>query len=34
MTKEQIVVTYYYQLKNYPYVVNYLEKDTDKAYEK
>ena len=30
MTKEQIVVTYYYQLKNYPYVVNYLEKDTDK----
>ena len=31
MTKEQIVVTYYYQLKNYPYVVNYLEKDTDKV---
>ena len=29
MTKEQIVVTYYYQLKNYPYVVNYLEKGTD-----
>ena len=31
MSKEQIVVTYYYQLKNYPYVVNYLEKDTDKV---
>ena len=31
MIKEQIVVTYYYQLKNYPYVVNYLEKDTDKV---
>ena len=31
MTKESIVVTYYYQLKNYPYVVNYLEKDTDKV---
>ena len=30
MTKEQIVVTYYYQLKNYSYVVNYLEKDTNK----
>ena len=31
MTKEQIVVTYYYQLKKYPYIVNYLEKDTDKV---
>ena len=28
MTEEQIVVTYYYQLKSYPYTVNYLEKDT------
>ena len=28
MTEEQIVVTYYYQLKNYPYTVNYLEKGT------
>ena len=28
MTEEKIVVTYYYQLKNYPYTVNYLEKDT------
>ena len=26
MTEAQIVVTYYYQLKNYPYMVNYLEK--------
>ena len=26
MTEAQIVVTYYYQLKSYPYVVNYLEK--------
>ena len=31
MTKNQIVVTYYYQLKNYPYTVNYLEKDTNKV---
>ena len=31
MTKDQIVVTYYYQLKNYPYTVNYLEKDTNKV---
>ena len=31
MVKEQIEVTYYYQLKNYSYVVNYLEKDTDKV---
>ena len=30
MTEEQIVVTYYYQLKNYPYTVNYLEKGTNK----
>ena len=29
MTEAQIVVTYYYQLKNYPYTVNYLEKGTD-----
>ena len=29
MTKEQTVVTYYYQLKSYPYAVNYLEKDTN-----
>ena len=29
MTEEQIVVTYYYQLKNYPYTVNYLEKGTN-----
>ena len=29
MTETQIVVTYYYQLKSYPYVVNYLEKDTN-----
>ena len=28
MTEDQIVVTYYYQLKSYPYTVNYLEKDT------
>ena len=28
MTEAQIVVTYYYQLKNYPYMVNYLEKGT------
>ena len=28
MTEAQIVVTYYYQLKNYPYTVNYLEKGT------
>ena len=26
MTEAQIVVTYYYQLKSYPYTVNYLEK--------
>ena len=31
MTKNQIVVTYYYQLKNYLYTVNYLEKDTNKV---
>ena len=31
MTKNQIVVTYYYQLKNYPYTVNYLEKNTNKV---
>ena len=31
MTEEQIVVTYYYQLKNYPYTVNYLEKETNKV---
>ena len=31
MTEEQIVVTYYYQLKNYPYTVNYLEKGTNKV---
>ena len=30
MTKSQIVVIYYYQLKNYSYTVNYLEKDTNK----
>ena len=30
MTEEQIVVTYYYQLKNYPYTVNYLERGTNK----
>ena len=30
MTKEQIVVTYYYQIKKRPYIVNYLEKDTNK----
>ena len=29
MTEAQIVVTYYYQLKNYSYTVNYLEKGTD-----
>ena len=29
MTEEQIVVTYYYKLKKYPYTVNYLEKGTD-----
>ena len=29
MTAEQIVVTYYYKLKKYPYVVNYLLKDND-----
>ena len=29
MTEKQIVVTYYYQLKNYSYTVNYLEKGTD-----
>ena len=28
MTEAQIVVTYYYQLKSYPYTVNYLEKDS------
>ena len=31
MTKSQIVVIYYYQLKNYSYTVNYLEKDTNKT---
>ena len=31
MTEAQIVVTYYYQLKNYPYTVNYLEKGTNKV---
>ena len=31
MTKSQIVVIYYYQLKNYSYTVNYLEKDTNKV---
>ena len=31
MTEEQIVVNYYYQLKKYPYTVNYLEKDTNKV---
>ena len=31
MTEEQIVVTYYYRLKKYPYTVNYLEKDTNKV---
>ena len=30
MTEEQIVVTYYYRLKKYPYTVNYLEKGTNK----
>ena len=29
MTEDQIVVIYYYQLKSYPYTVNYLEKDTN-----
>ena len=29
MTEDPIVVTYYYQLKSYPYTVNYLEKDTN-----
>ena len=31
MTEEQIVVTYYYRLKKYPYTVNYLEKGTNKV---
>ena len=31
MKVAQTVVTYYYQLKSYPYIVNYLEKDTDKV---
>jgi len=31
MTGNQIIVTYYYKLKEYPYVVNYLEKDTGKV---
>ena len=31
MAKEQIVVTYYYQIKKRPYIVNYLEKDTEKV---
>ena len=31
MTVDQIVVTYYYRLKSYPYVVNYLEKDTNQV---
>ena len=31
MTEDQIVVTYYYQLKSYPYTVNYLEKDTNEV---
>ena len=31
MTEEQIVVTYYYQLKSYPYTVNYLEKGSSDA---
>ena len=31
MTKSQIVVIFYYQLKNYSYTVNYLEKDTNKT---
>ena len=30
MTKDTIEVIYYYQLKKYPYTVNYLEKDTNK----
>ena len=30
MTKEAIEVIYYYQLKKYPYTVNYLEKTTNK----
>ena len=34
MTEEQIVVTYYYQLKNYPYTVNYLEKGTGNVLHK
>ena len=34
MTEAQIVVTYYYQLKSYPYVVNYLEKDTNEILHK
>ena len=31
MTKDKIEVTYYYQLKKYPYTVNYLEKGTNKV---
>ncbi len=31
MTVAQTVVTYYYKLKNYSYIVNYLEKDTNKV---
>ena len=31
MTKDQIEVIYYYQLKKYPYTVNYLEKSTNKV---
>ena len=31
MTKDTIEVIYYYQLKKYPYTVNYLEKDTNKV---
>ena len=31
MTVEQTVVTYYYKLKEYSYVVNYLEKDTNEV---
>ena len=31
MTLEQIEVTYYYRLKSYQYIVNYLEKDTNQV---
>ncbi len=29
MTEDEIVVTYYYKLKKYPYTVNYYDKDTN-----